>query len=74
MTLPGIVRAHGRRLLHAGIGGAIAAALVTAGLGVAMVFGLTGHAGLSSVEWADVHAGWECLAGRWAWWPRSAPW
>lgn len=61
MTLPGLLRAHGQRLLHAGIGAAIAAAVATAAFGVAMLFGLTGHGGLAPVEWADVHAGWGVL-------------
>lgn len=61
MTLPGILRAHGPRLLRAGIGGAIVAALVTVAFGVAMLLGLTGRGGLAPVAWADAHAGWGVL-------------
>jgi len=61
MTLPGLVRAHARGLLHAGVGSAVAAALVTVSLGIAMLLGLTGHGGLAPVEWADAHASWGVL-------------
>lgn len=61
MTLPGVLRGCGQRLLHAGIAASLVAALATAGLGVAMLFGLTGHGGLAPVRWADVHAGWGVL-------------
>lgn len=61
MTLPDLLRAHRQRLLCTGIGAAIAAALVTTALGVAMLFGLTGLGGLAPAAWADVHAGWGVL-------------
>lgn len=61
MTLPDVLRAHGQRLLCAGIGAAIASALTTVALGVAMLFGLAGRGGLAPVAWADVHAGWGVL-------------
>lgn len=61
MTLPGLLRAHGPRLLRVGIGMAIGAALVTAALGGAMLLGLAGRGGLAPVTWADVHAGWGVL-------------
>lgn len=61
MTLPGVLRAHGPRLLRAGIGGAIVAALVTVAFGVAMLLGLTGRGGLAPAAWADAHAAWGVL-------------
>lgn len=61
MLLPGVVVAHGQRLLHAGIAGAVICALVTATLGVAMLLDLAGYDGLPLLPWADVHAAWGVL-------------
>lgn len=61
MALPGVLRAHGRWILHVGIGAAMVAALVTVALGIAMLLGLTGHGGIAPVQWADGHASWGVL-------------
>ena len=68
MVLPGLWRclargahAGGMRVLHAGLAGAVLAALATVALGVAMVSGLAGHGGLALLPWADVHAAWGVL-------------
>jgi hypothetical protein len=64
MVLPGLwrrLRAGGARLLHAGLAGAVFAALATAALGMAMVAGLAGGGGLALLPWADVHAAWGVL-------------
>jgi hypothetical protein len=64
MVLPGLVRAGGQRLLRAGIGAALAAALVTVVLGAGLALLLAGHVAtaLSLPALADVHAAWG-LAG-----------
>jgi hypothetical protein len=64
MLLPGLVQAGGQRLLRAGIGAALVAALVTVALGAALALLLGGHvrSGLPLPALADVHAAWG-LAG-----------
>lgn len=61
LLLPGLIAAHGRALLRASLAGAVAAAAVTAALGVAMLLGLAGQGGLPLWPWADVHAAWGVL-------------
>lgn len=66
LLLPGLVRRLRMRMaaggiLHAGLTGAVGAGLVTAALGVAMVSGLAGNAGLPLLPWADVHVAWGVL-------------
>ncbi|MFM2289586.1 MAG: hypothetical protein RL684_2729 [Pseudomonadota bacterium] len=63
MTAPGLLVAHGPRLLRAGLGTGLAAALVTAACGVGLAFALGGHLAL---PWplpalVDVHAAWGLL-------------
>lgn len=55
-VLPGVLRASGPKLVRAGIAQAVCAALLAAGLGVAMVHGLQGK-GLPAWPWINVHAG-----------------
>lgn len=64
MVLPGLwrgLRAGGARVLHAGLAGAVLAALATVVLGMAMVAGLAGRGGLPLLPWVDVHAAWGVL-------------
>ena len=55
-VLPGVLRATGPKLVRAGIAQAVLAALLAAGLGVAMVHGLQGR-GLPAWPWINLHAG-----------------
>lgn len=58
MTLPGVFMAHGRRLLRAGLGVALLAAVVVAAMGGSLVLGVTGHLTLPLTRLTDVHAAW----------------
>lgn len=61
ITVPGLLGATGQRLLRAGIGASIAAALVTSLLGIGLLLGLTGWARLAPLPWTDLHAAWGVL-------------
>lgn len=65
VSLLGPLVRHGRMsITHAGIGFALLALLLTAGLGVAMAGALTGAwPGLAVAPWVDVHAAWGLVAG-----------
>ena len=61
LVLPGMRAATGQRFLRWGMGGAVAAALVTAMLGFALALGLSGWGELPLVPLTDAHAGWGVL-------------
>ena len=63
MTLPGVLIAHGQRLLHIGIGAALLAALLTTVLGMLLASALAGRPmlALPLPPLADVHAAWGTL-------------
>ncbi len=61
MTLPGLLVAHGQRLLRAGIGVALGFAVLTALLGGVLALGLGGTLALPLAALADIHAGWGVL-------------
>jgi hypothetical protein len=61
LTLPGIVRASGSRLLRWGLGCAIAAGVLTALLGFALPQVLAGRWSLPLVDVTNAHAGWGVL-------------
>lgn len=62
LTVPGLMVAAGQRLLHAGFGLALGAAVVTAILGGALALALAGVLSLPLAALTDVHASWGVLA------------
>lgn len=60
-VLPGVMQATGQRFLRWGMGAAIAAAVVTALLGLCLALGLSGVATVPLVPLTDVHAAWGVL-------------
>ncbi|MDE2407571.1 MAG: hypothetical protein KGL91_06895 [Xanthomonadaceae bacterium] len=61
ILLPGLWAVGGQRFLRWGMGCALLAALVTAGLGVLLVLGLAGTVVIAQPLFTDVHAGWGVL-------------
>lgn len=61
ILLPGLWAAGGQRFLRWGMGCALLAALVTAGLGVLLVLGVAGTVVIAQPLLTDVHAGWGVL-------------
>lgn len=61
LTLPGLLRAEGEGFLRQGIGLAVAAALVTATLGLLLALGWSGLLHLPQLALTDAHAGWGLL-------------
>lgn len=61
MLLPGLLMAVGQHLLRWGVGGALAAALLTAVLGLMLTLGVDGVVPLPLQMWTNVHAGWGVL-------------
>lgn len=61
LVLPGLLRAEGERFLRQGIGLAVAAALVTATLGLLLALGWSGLLHLPQLTLTDAHAGWGLL-------------
>ena len=61
LVLPGMLRAAGQRFLRCVLGGAVAAGVVTALLGLCLTFGLSGMASVPLLPLTDVHAAWGLL-------------